>query len=78
MEMPKCDRCGRFHNSMKAGASFAMRYCGWPLEPDYEATRCVSCTKLHGALEPQHGVAAWTAGVMGDDSITPAATSKAE
>jgi len=64
--MPKCDHCGRFHNSMKAGSSFAMRYSGWPLMPDHEATRCVACTEKYGALEPQHGVAAWTAGVMGE------------
>jgi len=74
-DMPKCDRCGRFHN-MKPGASYAMRYSGWPLCPDHEETRCVSCTEKHGALRPQSGVADWTAGVMGDHSATPAVTSK--
>lgn len=60
---PKCDLCGRFHKS-EPGSSFAMRYSGYPLTPDHEATRCLKCTTLYGAIEPQHGVAAWTAGIV--------------
>ncbi|QUS39589.1 hypothetical protein RPMA_12630 [Tardiphaga alba] len=66
MTKPKCDYCGRFHNSMKPGASYAMRYSGWPLCPDHEATRCVACTEKHGPLRAQHGCADWTAGIIGD------------
>lgn len=61
--MPKCDRCGRFMRCAP-GASWAMRYSGWPLSPDHEAFRCVSCTETAGPPEPQHGTRADTAGVF--------------
>lgn len=64
VDMPRCDRCGRFHNAMAPGSSYAMRYSGWPLEPDHEDTRCVPCTETHGQLTAQLGVAEWTAGTI--------------
>lgn len=66
MILPKCDRCGRFHRSTSAGSSYAMRFSGWPPTPDHEETRCADCTRKFGPLEASHGMAAWTAGVMGD------------
>lgn len=50
--LPNCDACGRFHRQA-AGASWAMRYSGWPPTPDHEAFRCASCTARLGALPPQ-------------------------
>lgn len=76
--MPKCDWCGRFHNSMAPGSSYAMRYSGWPLTPDHEAKRCVACTEKQGPLAAQLGVADWTAGVIktADLSSTLPATAR--
>lgn len=51
--MPKCDCCGKFMRC-DAGASWAMRFSGFPPTPDHEANRCVACTKLLGALEPDY------------------------
>jgi len=68
--MPKCDRCGRFHDSMKPGCSFAMRYSGYPPTPDHEVTRCVSCTEKFGALQASSGMADWTAGVIRSPQVT--------
>ena len=65
---PKCDLCGRFHKS-EAGSSYAMRYSGYPPTPDHEATRCLKCTKLAGPLEAQHGIAAWTAGLVSEPNM---------
>lgn len=64
MQGPKCDRCGRFMQCVD-GASYAMRYSGFPPEPDHEAFRCKGCTQAVGPLMPQAGIAAWTAGVFG-------------
>lgn len=61
--LPKCDYCGRFHKC-EPGSSYAMRYSGWPLSPDHEATRCRRCTEAHGPLRAQSGVMEWTAGVV--------------
>lgn len=63
LDMPKCDACGRFMRC-DPGSSYAMRYSGWPLEPDHEATRCVRCTEEKGPLQAQYGVADWTAGIV--------------
>lgn len=63
-DMPRCDRCGRFHHSLAPGASYAMRYSGWPPTPDHEQTRCVACTSTFGPLTASHGVAEWTAGLV--------------
>lgn len=61
--MPKCDVCGRFMRCTP-GASWAMRYSGWPLTPDHEDFRCLSCTIALGPLVAQHGVRPETAGVF--------------
>lgn len=63
-DMPKCDRCGRFH-SCEPGSSWAMRYSGYPLQPDHEATRCKRCTDKFGPIEHQHGTRENTAGIVG-------------
>ena len=34
-----------------SGASWAMRFSGWPPTPDHEAHRCVKCTKQFGPIE---------------------------
>lgn len=47
--MPKCDCCGRFMRCT-AGASWAMRFSGWPPTPDHEATRCARCTSKLGPI----------------------------
>jgi hypothetical protein len=63
--LPKCDRCGRFHKC-EPGSSYAMRFSGWPLTPDHEATRCLKCTSAFGPLEAQHGVRDCTAGIVSE------------
>ena len=52
---PNCDACGRFHGQTK-GASWAMRYSGWPPTPDREVFRCAPCTARLGPLEAQSGI----------------------
>lgn len=61
--MPRCNACGRFHKA-EPGSSYAMRFSGWPLTPDHEATRCKACTLKFGPLTAQYGVADWTAGIV--------------
>jgi hypothetical protein len=51
--MPKCDTCGKFMRC-ESGASWAMRFSGWPPMPDHEATRCPGCTEAFGPLEADH------------------------
>ena len=52
MEMPKCDKCGRFFSPSKGGS--------WMFVPDSdvgmgeERERCAKCTEQHGALST-HG-----------------------
>lgn len=62
-DMPRCDRCGRFHRCDN-GSSYAMRYSGFPPTPDHEQTRCVACTEKHGPLTASLGIAEWTAGIV--------------
>ena len=68
--LPNCVTCGRFC-TMVPGASFAMRYSGYPPTPDHEDFQCVRCTVARGPLQPQDGMAAWTAGVISRKDTTP-------
>ena len=61
--MPKCDACGRFMQC-RAGASWAMRYSGWPPTPDHEAFRCLDCTTTIGPLDSSPGMRPETAGIF--------------
>lgn len=47
--LPNCDCCGRFTGSDQ-GASWAMRFSGYPPTPDHEAFRCVKCTTEYGPI----------------------------
>lgn len=49
--MPKCDCCGKFMRCT-SGASWSMRFSGFPPAPDHEANRCARCTALFGAIPP--------------------------
>lgn len=62
-QVPKCDRCGRFMRC-EPGASYAMRYSGYPPGPDHEDFRCRPCTVVAGPLKASFGMAEWTAGTF--------------
>lgn len=62
--LPNCDCCGRFHRPFDAGASFAMRFDGWPPTPSHEAHRCAPCTAKRGALGASSGFNEDTAGLV--------------
>lgn len=70
-EPPKCDMCGRFMRC-SPGASWAMRYSGWPPTPDHEAFRCAGCTEKAGPLSAQTGMRPETAGVFGSAALLAA------
>ena len=55
MEMPKCDRCGRFHKC-ESGSAWKMVYSGYPPEPDHEISRCKKCVEIYGEFYVQNGI----------------------
>lgn len=64
--MPNCCSCGKFMR-VEPGASHKLIIPSdyWN-GPDREVYQCKKCTEANGPLEPGHGAAEWTAGLIAE------------